>query len=113
MIKWIEKKHELNLIPVMKKTPSIIKGRIISLDRFETKLNVFNNLQHEFHYLGIDMESAAVNVVCNFNGVSFNVIKSVLDKEGKLDMKFYHENFPVVCINSFRLLKEYLKSNRF
>jgi adenosylhomocysteine nucleosidase len=110
MIKWVKEERSLNLIPVMRKIPAIIKGRIISLDRFETKLNVFNSLQHEFQYVGIDMESAAVNVVCKFNHISYNVIKSVLDMEGILDLHFYHEYFPIVCMNSYSLLKAYLSS---
>ncbi|MBI5614601.1 5'-methylthioadenosine/S-adenosylhomocysteine nucleosidase [Candidatus Gottesmanbacteria bacterium] len=110
LVNWIKTDYICNFESIKNCMPSILSGRMISQDTFETKKMTFNRLQREFHFFGIDMESAAVNVVCHFNAVSFNVVKSAIDITGQLDLNFYRAYYPVVCTNAYKFLKTYLLS---
>lgn len=110
LIRWSVGKMLPVLQTVLKKHPRILNGQMVSQDIFETKAHSFKSLSNIFDYNGIDMEAAAVNIVSSFNDIPCNVIKSVLDKAGNLDMDFYKTYMSVVCHNSYSVLKAYLQS---
>jgi len=111
LVQWVTGKKISGLHIVLQRFPRIRIGLLISQDTFETNAQKIDSLEKDFAYNGIDMEAAAVNIVARFNNIPFNVIKSILDKAGSLDMNFYIKYMSVACQNSYTVLKTFLLQN--
>jgi len=111
VIKFFKKNKVAKNIKLIKgKRPVIRYGSFVSQDKFETDKRQLEILEKEFRCIGFDMEAAAVNIVSSMNDIPFNMIKSVLDTGGELDMDFYNEYIKVVCGNSYQVLRAYLET---
>ena len=94
----------VSLIEIQGRKPCLKTGLMATQDCLETNVDRLKENEITFDYLGFEMESAAVNIVCHYNQVKFNAIKGVLDTGGIFEKDFFEKNIEKICENSYRVL---------
>jgi 5'-methylthioadenosine/S-adenosylhomocysteine nucleosidase len=90
------------------------EGRILTGDHFMTKkaLHDYRYLTEELAGDAVEMEGAAVGLVCTYNQVPFLIIRTLSDKANEAATVNFLEFLPVVAANSFAIIEHLLSSHQ-
>ena len=82
------------------------EGRIITGDQFLTKKEIqeFDYITKDLHGDAVEMEGAAVGLVCTYNQVPFLIIRTLSDKANEEATVNFLAFLPVVAANSFAVI---------
>lgn len=82
---------------------TVVLGKIVSGDKFVSKLEERNSLRKEFLAVACDMECGAIAQVCLQNKIPFAVVKSISDNLEENSGEDYKKNldFSVEKVNEF------------
>ncbi|MDQ0255003.1 adenosylhomocysteine nucleosidase [Evansella vedderi] len=94
---------------VLEGASKVIKGKIISGDKFIADKMEVTALQGLFQPACVEMEGAAVAHVCHFNGVPFVVIRSISDKANGEAPASFDSFVEKVAITSSKIVEQILK----
>jgi adenosylhomocysteine nucleosidase len=86
------------------------EGRILTGDHFMTKKEVqdYRYLTEELAGDAVEMEGAAVGLVCTYNQIPFLIIRTLSDKANEAATVNFLEFLPVVAANSFAVIEHML-----
>ncbi len=89
---------------------TIYKGRILTGDQFLTKkeINDYKYLSEELKGDVIEMEGAAVGLVCTLNEIPFVIIRTIADKANEEASLNFKNFLPEVAANSFHIVHHIL-----
>lgn len=92
------------------KTHKIVKGRVVTGDRFISSKELKDELVNEFNAYCGEMEGASIAHVCHVNKIPFVIIRAMSDKaDGSADVT-YEEFVKDAAINSKDIVINMLKS---
>jgi len=102
---------KLRALALTTETPHMLhEGRILTGDHFMTKKEVqdYRYLTEELAGDAVEMEGAAVGLVCTYNQIPFLIIRTLSDKANDDATVNFLEFLPVVAANSFAVIEQLL-----